>query len=99
MTPVRSRLLPARKLGSDDAQIVAITHTLPAPTLAPEYGHRIGITNAAGEVYREILVYNALELVELTARLNAVGYLVSEEARQFRYRYARVFRKPERGGD
>jgi hypothetical protein len=59
---------------------------------------RAGVANEDGHVYRDIVVCNAFELLQLTARLNAAGFSVSPALLHVRLgRYDRVFAKARPG--
>lgn len=92
-TRSRSWLVPRRCIAGDDEEIRSALSSLPGNAKGSRL-ERVGILNADGEVYREINVSNALELLHLTARLNAIGYVVDKLSRQRRaQRYARIFSK------
>lgn len=92
----RSRLLPGREVALGDEKIVrllAADTSLPEGDLARQ--ERLGILNAHGQVYREIDVYSAIEVLQLTAKLNSMGYSINAGALESKRRYARIFwRKP-----
>ena len=51
-----------------------------------------GIANEDGEVYREVLLYNLLEMLHLIAKLNTLGYKLDRALKDARKpRYAAVF--------
>lgn len=91
----RSRLLPGREIGPDDEKIASLlaAHTpLPEGDLARH--ERLGILNAHEQVYREIDVYSAIEVLQLTAKLNSIGYSINSRGLESkRARYARIFWK------
>jgi hypothetical protein len=86
---------------SDDQRICALVESLPTPTVIRS-AVRAGITNEQGDVYREVLVYNPLEMLHLTAKLNSLGFKSDRALREVRAsHYAIVFSRrgrKRRGG-
>lgn len=55
---------------------------------------RVGVANEDGQVYRDIVVSNQFELLQLTARLNTIGFAVSTVLLHSGLRrYERIFAK------
>lgn len=90
----RSRLLLDRAIGPDDERVVELLDTLVVPEMdEPWRCELVGITNSEGLIYREVVVCSALELVNLAARLNALGYSVDRERKSHSARYGRILSK------
>jgi hypothetical protein len=79
-------------VGPHDEQVLALLAMLPAgvPSSA-RAREKVGITNARGKVYRVVEVSSAFELLQLTARLNALSYGVDDAARRRSPTFARIF--------
>jgi hypothetical protein len=95
---VKTHLLLRRVRGSDDARVLACLEGLPSglPDSAKDW-ELVGIANDSGEIYRVVQVRTALQMIALTARLNALGYSVDTERQSRSYRYARVFSRKHSG--
>jgi hypothetical protein len=88
----RSRLLPRVEVGPHDEQILGLLAMLPTGVPSSSRSReKVGITNARGKVYRVVEVSSAFELLQLTARLNALSYGVDDAARRRSPTYARIF--------
>ena len=93
-----SKLRPGVKRHRDDGQVLEALASLPHPQDTQwDLPQLAGVANEGGEVYRTIMVASTFELVQLTARLNALGFSVSSELRHARVRpYDRIFVKRSR---
>jgi hypothetical protein len=76
----------------DDAQVLALIGALNLGRSPVRERQLIGITNLGGVVYRVVEVVNALDMVRLTASMNAMGYFVDTTSRdKHGQRFARIF--------
>jgi len=67
------------------------------PTASVHTMVKAGITNDDGEVYREVVLFNLLEMLHLTAKLNALGYHLDGARKQVRSsHFSAVFSRPRR---
>ena len=66
-----SLLLAGMEAAARDAQVRAVVTSLPDGAGPPR---RIGICNAAGEVYREVTLHGPVQVLYFWAGLNALGF-------------------------
>lgn len=89
-----TRLLGSRVRGADDSEVLSAIEGIKAKRANAAAGGRaarVGIANECGEIYRVVELVDSFELLELTARLNALGFRVDEQARARRFvSYARI---------
>jgi hypothetical protein len=96
----RTRLLPNRRPAADDERIVALLESPPALLKAGDRYVRAGIANDHGEVYREVIMLNLLQMLELAAKLNTLRYTLDRTFRDGHgSRYAAVFSRRTISGD
>jgi hypothetical protein len=88
----RTRLLANRRPALDDDKVVVLLQSLPRLLDLGDRYVRAGIANEHGEVYREVILLNLLEMMELTAKLNTLRYKLDRTFRDAGgSRYAMVF--------
>lgn len=89
----RTKLISGRALSPLDPQICEAVNSLPPPAPSRYVDRqRAGILNEQGDVYREVDAFTLLDLLHLTARLNALGYRVAPEQRERQSRrYSVIF--------
>lgn len=85
-----TRLLPGRTRLSADDRICSVLEGIPNGDQSDTCLQRVGILNLRGEVYREVIVTGAFALLNLTARLNAIGLRITRRS-DGRSRYSALF--------
>jgi hypothetical protein len=88
----RTSLLARRVRHEEDERLMEIIAGLPRAAGGTRHA-MAGICNRDGQVYRRVELFSALELLMLSARLNAIGFVQQSGARAGKYAYDVVFRK------
>lgn len=85
-----TRLLQGHAPGERDEQVCSALRGIPAGDALDRARLYAGILNGEGTVYRDVTVRGKLQLLHLTARLNAIGFQ-AVPPRGGRSRYAVLF--------
>jgi hypothetical protein len=69
--PPETRLLRTRKPRANDVDLALAVCTIPSG--GSRERTRIGVLNESGRLYREVVLYSAMQAFHLRARTNALG--------------------------
>lgn len=87
----RPWLLPHANVPPEDGRILPFLGSLARPTIVHSV-LKAAVANDERQLYRVVLLYNLLELLELTAKLNALGYQLDPELKHASgWHYGAVF--------
>jgi hypothetical protein len=87
-----TRLIGGREAAPHDEDVLAVVRGLPPPRLLGKVWFS-GIADEAGHIYRRVVLFGPVELLEFAARMNAAGFSMHPAWRGVTKTYKTVFYK------